>query len=58
MGASPNPAPHSIPMVLVDLDVHQIVGYHYFDYHQPSRGSSVRLLLGWHSSRLVLNRNT
>ena len=40
MGASPNPAPNSIPMVLVDLDVHQIVGYHYFDYHQPSRGSS------------------
>ena len=22
----------------------QIVGYHYFDHHQPSRGSSVRLL--------------
>ena len=43
MGASPNPAPNSIPMVLVDLDVHQIVGYHYFDYHQPSRGSLVTL---------------
>ena len=25
-------------MILVDLDVHQIVGYHYFDHHQPSRG--------------------
>ena len=29
-------------IVLVDLDVHQIVGYHYFNHHQPSRGSSVR----------------
>ena len=28
-GASPNPAPNSIRMILVDLDVHQIVGYHY-----------------------------
>ena len=36
-------APNSILMVLVDLDVNQIVGYHYFDHHQPSRGSSVRL---------------
>ena len=31
-------------ILLVNLDVHQIVGYHYFDHHQPSRGSSVRLL--------------
>ena len=31
-------------IVLVDLDVHQIVGYHYFNHHQPSRGRSVRLL--------------
>ena len=44
MGGSPNMAPNSILMVLVDLDVNQIVGYHYFDHHQPSRGSSVRLL--------------
>ena len=44
MGGSPNLAPNSILMVLVDLDVHQIVGYHYFDHYQPSRGSSVRLL--------------
>ena len=43
MGGSPKLAPNSILMVLVDLDVHQIVGYHYFDHHQPSRGSSVRL---------------
>ena len=34
----------AIPIILVDLDVHQIVGYHYFNHHQPSRGSSVRLL--------------
>ena len=34
----------AILMVLVNLDVHQIVGYHYFDHHQRSRGSSVRLL--------------
>ena len=33
---------NSILMVLVDLDVHQIVGYHYFDHHQPSRGGSVK----------------
>ena len=31
-------------IILVDLDVHQIVGNHYFDHHQTSRGSSVRLL--------------
>ena len=43
-GGSPNLTPNSIMMVLVGLDVHQIVGYHYFDHHQPSRGSSVRLL--------------
>ena len=24
-----------ILIVLVDLDVNQIVGYHYFDHHQP-----------------------
>ena len=30
MGGSLNLAPNSILMVLVDLDVHQIVGYHYF----------------------------
>ena len=41
---SPNLAPNSILMVLVDLDVHQIVDYHYFDHHQPSKESSVRLL--------------
>ena len=35
-------APNSIIMVLVDLDVLQIVGYHYFDHHQPSRGGSVK----------------
>ena len=51
---SPNLAPNSILMALVDLDVHQIVGYHYFEskfliitIHQPFRGSSVRLFLGW-----------
>ena len=43
-GGSPNLTPNSIMMVLVGLDVHQIVGYHSFDHHQPSRGSSVRLL--------------
>ena len=37
---SPNLAKNSILMVLVDVDFHQIVGYHYFDYHQPSRWSS------------------
>ena len=45
VGGSPKLAPNSILMVLVDLDVNQIVGYHYFDHHQPSRGSSVRLPL-------------
>ena len=44
MGGSQNLAPNSILMVLVELDVHQIVGYHYFDHNQLSRGSSVRLL--------------
>ena len=39
---SGNLAPNSILMVLVDLDVHQIVGYHYFDLHQPFRGNSVK----------------
>ena len=34
-------APNSITVVLVHLDVCQIVGYHYFDEHQPQRGSSV-----------------
>ena len=33
-GGSPNLAPNSILMVLVDLDVHQIVGHHYFDHNQ------------------------
>ena len=37
MGGSPNMAPNSIIMVLVDLDVLQIVGYHYFDHHQRVR---------------------
>ena len=48
-GGSPNLAPNSILMVLVDLDVHQIVSYHYFDHHQPSRGGSVQksLLTKW-----------
>ena len=45
-GGSQNMAPNSILMVLVDLDVLQIVGYHYFDHHQPSRVSSVRILYG------------
>ena len=40
MGGSPKLAPNSIIMVLVDLDVHQIVGYHYYDHHQPSRVQS------------------
>ena len=44
VGGSPNMASNSILMVMMDLDVYQIVGYHYFDHHQPSRGSSVRLL--------------
>ena len=44
MGGSPNMAPNSILMVLVDLDVHKIVDYRNFDHHQSSRGSSVRLL--------------
>ena len=43
-GGSPNLAPNSILMVLVELDVDQIVVFHYNDHHQPSRGSSVRLL--------------
>ena len=42
MGGGPNLDPNSILMVLVDLDVHQIVGYHYCDHHQPSRGGSVK----------------
>ena len=43
---SPNLAPNSILMALVDLDVHQIVGYHHFDHHH-SPAFQVRLLLGW-----------
>ena len=38
-GGSPNLAPNSILMFLVDLDVHQIAGYHFFDHHLPSRGA-------------------
>ena len=30
-------------ILLVNLDVQQIVGYHHFDLHQFSRGSSVWL---------------
>ena len=53
MGGSPNLAPNSILMVLVDLDVHQIVGYHYFDHHQPCRG----VRLGYfRAGTVVLNR--
>ena len=48
-------APNSILMVLVDLDVHQIVGYHYFDHHQPSRG----VRLGYfRAGTVVLNRGS
>ena len=36
-GGSQNMAPNPILMVLVDLDVLQIVGYHYFDHHQRVR---------------------
>ena len=39
VAGSPNLAPNSILMFLVDLDVHQIAGYHYFVHHLPSRGA-------------------
>ena len=38
-GGSPNLALSSILMFLVDLDIHQIAGYHYFVHHLPSRGA-------------------
>ena len=40
---SPNLTLNSILMVLVNLDIHRIVSFHYFDPTQPSRGSMVRL---------------
>ena len=43
VGGSPNLNLNSILMVLVHLDVHKIVTFHYFDPIQPSRGSTVRL---------------
>ena len=57
MGGSQNLAPNSILMVLVELDVHQIVGYHYFDHHQPSRGSLVRLLYAFYESENPFGEN-
>ena len=39
VAGSPNLAPNSILMFLVDLDVHQIAGYHFFDHHLPSWGA-------------------
>ena len=60
MGGSPKLAPNSILMVLVDLDVHQIVGYHYFDHHQPSsspqdvdRGREKPFPVGGHRAELA-----
>ena len=49
VGGSPNLAPNSIPMVRVDLDVHQIVGWSLF-WSSPARRSLVTLGLTSYTS--------